>query len=91
MGEKQTVQMVYNLAIALANSGLSDRDLLYIADAVYAAEQPDNQVAKDMFARHGKSPFDKTMSGHLMAACRQRNIDVDTGTKAVTSTIDLLV
>ena len=88
MGDKQEVNMVYNIAIALANSGLSDSDLLYIADAVYAAERPKDSIALEALSRHKNTP---KMANHLMVACNNRSIDVDTGTKVVTSTIDLLV
>ena len=88
MGDKQEVNMVYNVAIALANSGLSDSDLLYIADAVYAAERPKDSIALEAFARQ-KNHI--KLANHLFVACKHRSIDADTGTKVVTSTIDLLV
>jgi hypothetical protein len=88
MGDNQEVNMVYNVAIALANSGLSDSDLLYIADAVYAAEFPNDSIALEALARHKNHAG---LSCHLVVACKQRSIDTDTGTKVTTSTIDLLV
>jgi len=77
----------YNLALALANSGISDEDLLYISDARFFVTQPDEPEAQRCFARHKLRPH---IGAVLEQACRVRKIDSATGTKVVTSTIDLL-
>ena len=78
---------VYSLSMLLAASGISDIDLLYIADALYSVENPGNAVAVQALARH---KLNHNKATHLAQACKIRNIDVETGTKVITSTVDLL-
>lgn len=88
MGDNTEAPVTYNLAAILASSGISDRDLLYIADAVFAAEGSESPQAKAAFKRHGKRP---PLLCHLDRALSLRNIEPKLGVKTVTSTIDLLV
>lgn len=74
-------------SLALANSALTDEELLYIADAIYAAEAPHSPTARAAFARHKQKHLSADVA---MRALRHRNIDAETGTKVVTQTIDLL-
>lgn len=76
-----------SLSLILSQSGLTDNELLYIADAVYLAEYgPQHAQAVQCFQRH-KSVH---LNGSFTRALQQRNIDPDTATKVVTQTIDLL-
>lgn len=78
-----------NLSLVLSQSGLTDKELLYIADAIYLAEcGPQHVRAVQCFQRHKKAPV---LNGTFVRALHQRNIDPDTGTKVVPQTIDLLV
>lgn len=77
-----------NLSFVLSQSGLTDEELLYIADAIYLAEcGPQHIKAVQCFQRHKKTP---RLNGAFVRALQQRNIDPDTATKVVTQTIDLL-
>lgn len=75
------------LSLVLSRGNLTDAELLYIADAVYFAEDNSSPAAKGAFQRHKNAP---ALSGVFYRALKQRNIDPETGTKVVTQTIDLL-
>lgn len=91
MSTKEEPPKPRSVAQILAASGLTDLELLYIADALFYVEtrpgHPTYDEAQRCIRRH-KIP--QVSASTMEVVLKLRHVDSGTGTKVVTSIVDLL-